>query len=54
MSRPDEDADWEPCPPHLLVICGLCGREVCDDCGTHFNEDEEELDECPASTDSSS
>jgi hypothetical protein len=54
VSRPDEDVDWEPCPPHILVLCGLCGHDVCDDCGNHFNEDGEELDECPASTVSSS
>lgn len=50
MSRPDEDdEDWS-CPPHLLVLCALCGQDTCDDCGVHII-DEEEADECPASTD---
>lgn len=46
MSRPDEDEE-EACPPHLLVLCGLCGYDTCDDCGLHIIDDEEE-DECPA------
>lgn len=60
MSRPDEDEeddafsdDWNTgdfkCPPHLIVLCGLCGHDVCDDCGVHFI-DAEEVYECPAST----
>jgi len=50
MSRPDEDATEDECPPHLYVLCGLCGQDVCDDCGLHFIDDEE-VDECPALTD---
>lgn len=40
----------EACPPHLFVLCGYCGHDVCDDCGQHFIDDEE-VDECPALTD---
>lgn len=49
MSRPDEDEDDEDwsCPPHLLVLCGMCGQDTCDDCGVHIIDDEE-VDECPA------
>jgi hypothetical protein len=57
MSRPDEDGDEESdwsCPPHLLVLCGLCGYDVCDDCEVHIDENGEEQDECPALTDTSS
>lgn len=47
MSRPDEEDEEDPCPPHLLVLCAFCGHDTCDDCGIHFVDDEEE-DECPA------
>jgi hypothetical protein len=50
--RPDHEeyVEGELCPPHLLVFCGMCGEDVCDECGVHFIDDEE-VDECPESTD---
>lgn len=49
----DNEDEWDydtgdyTCPPHLYVLCALCGNDTCDDCGQHF-VDEEEMDECPA------
>jgi hypothetical protein len=50
----DEDDADSSCPPHLLVLCALCGYDVCEDCEGHFDPDGEELDECPGLTDLSS
>lgn len=51
MSRFNDDNDEDcRCPPHLLVLCGLCGYDVCDDCEVHIIDDEE-VDECPVLTD---
>lgn len=50
MSSPEGDFEDQGCPPHIYVLCGFCGYDVCDDCGIHTVDDEEE-DECPALTD---
>lgn len=51
MSSPESDEDEWGCPPHLFVLCALCGYDVCDDCEVH-SVDGEEQNQCPGLTDS--
>jgi len=44
----EDDADaLADCPPHVVVLCGNCGYDVCTGCDTHFDDDGEEYSECP-------